>query len=525
MRKTILFTVLAVACFILSCEYEFGSQTTNRIDYSKADLSYDRSQFGNAPFPFWFNLKPVEIRTLENVSQAKSGNPDALLGLALLASGDVRDSLTFNKYVTRVQGFVAKIRPAIAAERDFWQKGHALFASMRSEFLKTDSANDLAGYDFYQSKLSTLLETGKYNCISSAILYIVLARYFDMPVKGVVLPSHAFVQMTAPDGKVIEIETTAKNGFDWVHDEDYYKSRASAWLSSRGLPKSTYEDYTKRRIMEPYRNVCFNMTNQHTDPKEMKFEDIYRLKEIMGYVLDDDAAAQKERFAVYGIEFRHFQKREDFKTAERMFGKIMPSVVAEKQRFPGDADVARNAAILEYNHATMLLMVHKHDEFVVESRAALDGLAKSGTADTSEMYKGLLVNVYNYIRFYTDNMSDFADAESLATAFVPYARNQEWFLGNIQSVYGMELRSVWDKKNWPEAVRIIKKQRAVDVQGKNGAIITKNLEAAYVNWSLSYSNEGNWPKAKDVLRECVQDSASTPACGQMLDDLEKEHRY
>jgi hypothetical protein len=523
MRKIVFYVVLLVAGLILSCQFEFGPQTTDRIDYSNADLSYDRSQFGNAPFPFWFNLKPVEVRALQDIFRAKAGDPDALLALALLASGDVRDSLSFNKYMTRVLRFVAKVGPVIAAERDFRQKGRALFASMRSEFMKSDSGGDLSGYDSCQSRLSILFETGKYNCLSSAVLYIVLARYFDMPVMAVVVPSHVFVQMTAPDGTVIEIETTAKTGFGWVNDEEYYTSRSFVWFSSRGLPQSTYEDYKKRRFAEPYRLVCGGMTGPHTAAAMMKSEDSNRLKEIRGFALDDDPAAQAERFAVYGLEFQHLNKSGDYRTAERMFAKVMPSVAVEQRRFPDNADVGGKAAVLEYNYATVLLMLRNHDEFVAETRAALDELAKSGTTDTSEMCKGLLVNVYNYIRFSMDDMGNFADADSLATDFAPYAKNQEWFLGNLQTMYGTRLRSIWEKKDWPEAVRIIRKQKAIDFKGKNGAMITKNLEAAFVNWSLSFSNDGNWRKAEDVLKECVQDSASTPECGGMLDELQKAH--
>lgn len=524
MKRTAIAAVLLFASLMAGCIYVL--QTTNQnTDSFPADLSYDRSQFGNAPFPFWFNLKPVEAIALQNVPQAKMGNPDELLALALLASGDVRDSTVFNKYTAKVRGFVAAARPKIEAERDFWQKGHALLALMRKEFLKTDTTNDLAGYDWYQSRLSTLLATGKFNCISSALLYIILARYFDMTVKAVVLPSHTFVQMAAPNGTIIEIETTSKTGFDWIHDENYYKSRARAWFSSRGLPQSTYEDYTKRRIMEPFQLVCFNMTNQHTSPSVMKFEDIHRLKEMRGFIYDDDADAQKERFAVYGLEFQYLQKHGDFKTADRMLGKIMPVVLAETQRFPGNPDLVRNAIILEYNDATLLLMVHRYSEFVTVSKSALDALLKSGNTDTSEMYKGLLANVFNYMKYSMENMNDFTDAESLATTFAPYAKNQEWFLNDIQSIYGTELRTFWDQKKWPEVVGIIKKQKAVDPKGRNSGRIAKNLEAAYINWSITYSNDGNWPKAKDALKKCVEDSDSSSECGHMLDEMESEHRY
>ncbi len=54
-------------------------------------------------------------------------------------------------------------------------------------------------------------------------------------------------------------------------------------------------------------------------------------------------------------------------------------------------------------------------------------------------------------------------------------------------------------------------------------MIARNLQAAYVNWSVSYSNDQEWAKAKEVLKQCVADSTSKSECGEMLEDLEKDH--
>ncbi len=383
-----------------------------------------------------------------------------------MASGDVRDSLSFKRDTAIVKEFVAKTRPAITAQPDVWHKGQALFRAMRKEFLKADLGNELAGYDVNQGALSTLLETGKYNCVSSAVLFAVLARYFDLQASGVLLPSYAFVQINAPDNKIIEIETTSGAGFDFVHDANFYASKPVAWFLLRGISRATYEDYGKRQVVQPYRLVCFAIAKRHIDPVAIKFEDVNRLKEIAGYLLDDDAAAQKERIALYSLECLHFQNTADVKSAERMFGKIMPSVLAEKQRFAENADLSWSVATLEYNHAALLLSVHRHEEFVAASRAALDDMTKSGAPDTSDMYKGVFENIDKYMKFYTDNMNDYADAESLAVVFTPYAKYQEWFLTNVEALYGAQLKPVWDKKDWPEAVRILTRLRAVNPGGK-----------------------------------------------------------
>ncbi len=62
-----------LALLIPECAFKIPLKISTTNEYSISDATYDRSQFGNAPFPFWFNLKPVEIRTLQNSSKAKSG--------------------------------------------------------------------------------------------------------------------------------------------------------------------------------------------------------------------------------------------------------------------------------------------------------------------------------------------------------------------------------------------------------------------------------------------------------------------
>jgi len=64
--------------------------------------------------------------------------------------------------------FVARIRQEIDAEKDFWQNGFKLYQHMRKELFTADTLNELGGYDWYQSRVSTVFEKGTYNFISSS---------------------------------------------------------------------------------------------------------------------------------------------------------------------------------------------------------------------------------------------------------------------------------------------------------------------------------------------------------------------
>ena len=56
---------------------------------------------------------------------------------------------------------------------------------------------ELGGYDFNQARLTGIFTTGHYNCLSSAVLYVVLARAFGLPVRAAVVPTHVFVELGA----------------------------------------------------------------------------------------------------------------------------------------------------------------------------------------------------------------------------------------------------------------------------------------------------------------------------------------
>jgi tetratricopeptide (TPR) repeat protein len=71
----------------------------------------------------------------------------------------------------------------------------------------------LRRYELGATELDHVERTGEFNCLSSALLYLVAAEGLVPSARGVVTPHHAFVHVTI-DGKTIDVETTAPSGFD-----------------------------------------------------------------------------------------------------------------------------------------------------------------------------------------------------------------------------------------------------------------------------------------------------------------------
>ena len=128
----------------------------------------------------------------------------------LIASG-VTDAGARKKYVAEIDRIEADARKAVEAAKTPAEKGEKL--------LKFLHAGPMAkGYESKQTDLHTILDTGHFNCVSSAVLYNVIGRRLGLDLKAVEIPEHVFSVLCDGD-KRIDIETTNALGFDPSDDQ------------------------------------------------------------------------------------------------------------------------------------------------------------------------------------------------------------------------------------------------------------------------------------------------------------------
>ena len=257
---------------------------------TRDDPAAVRPGYGNEALHTWWPMTEPEVAALEGLAAAKGGDAHALLALGLVASGDHRDAASHAEFTARVDRFVADVRPTIMAAADDWHRGYELNRAMHRELFTGDST-ELGGYQFGQARLTGVFTTGRYNCLSSAVLYVVLARAFGLPVRAAVVPTHVFVEVGNRGGKVFEVETTSNTGFDWVHDARFYKEDAANWSGNRGLRPVTLEEYQQRKIIEPYQLMALAMR----DGRSGEERDRPRLAELAALVDPEDADAERDR--------------------------------------------------------------------------------------------------------------------------------------------------------------------------------------------------------------------------------------
>jgi tetratricopeptide (TPR) repeat protein len=502
----------------------------DRYDYSTKprEHDFDRTGFGESPLPFWSALTPPEIRALSSADRAAAGDPEALLDLAILASGGPRSAAGFDSIHRSVDAFVAGAKPAIDAEPKPYRKGLLLHQAMHRElFLRDTSARAAAGgqglgYDFHQSAVAPIFHGGRYNCVSSAVLYVILARKFGLHARGVILPTHVFVEIGLPDGRIIEVETTTPQGYDWVHDGKFYRDRAPGWFQARDLPPSTHKDYLERKIVEPLALLAHNMANQHTAPARMPQVDRCRLAEARAYIHPDDPEAQGNRLDFYNTEYLFLKnRRKDFASIAAMFGKVAPGLSDLGRRLAGDATLRNRLAWAWYEYAHVLHELGRDAEalpFVDSSLAALRLEEKNGPP-----VHGNNVSLLLKMASAAVEAGRPADAETTLLRHPALVKDNADMRKGLSWVYNRWGADLWEKQEWEGAIARFEKQKEFAPLSDRKRL-SENMTGAYLNWAAGYQEQGDWSRVREVLAKCVERVNGARKCRELLDQVVAQHR-
>jgi hypothetical protein len=431
-----------------------------------------RPGYGNEALHTWWPLTAPEVAALDGVAAARRGDAHALLALGLVASGDHRDAASHADFTARVDRFVAEVRPTIMAAADDWHRGYELNRAMHRELFRGDST-ELGGYQFEQARLTGIFSTGRYNCLSSAVLYVVLARAFGLPVRAAVVPTHVFVEVGTKGAKVFEVETTSNTGFDWVHDARFYEKESASWSGSRGLRPVTLEEYQQRKIIEPYQLMALAMR----DARSGEEKDRPRLAELAALVDPEDADAERDRLQVTINESVELYKANAWRTMVRLFDVVSPAVDELTTR-THDAKTAELASWAIWNYANALLIVGRTDEAMARM--------KDGYAHVEPTWPDAETLRHNYAAVLVDRLGALVTAKDYGKALSVYADNRD-------------------------ACRADK-------------TCVGNIAVAYLNRSSDAQNAGDWPAARAALQACVAELPDD-RCKDGLVDLESRHQF
>ncbi len=156
-----------------------------------------------------------------------------LAELSLRVSGV--DGADIHSSLRRLEQIHSRLQARLADEQDLYHKGKRLLTLLHQEMLSV--------YDENQSRMDVLLTEGRHNCVSSGVLYMIMATGLGLEVQGVIVPDHVFVSVMTPQGRV-DVETTTEYGFD----PGTVRNFTDAFREMTGFRYLPPGDYEKREI-------------------------------------------------------------------------------------------------------------------------------------------------------------------------------------------------------------------------------------------------------------------------------------
>ena len=117
------------------------------------------------------------------------------------------------EYIERIRMILNDVKRTVDPQADAYSIGEYILEYLHERvFIR---------YLEPQTRLDVTLDTGTYNCVSSSVLYFVVARSFDLPVLGTVTPDHAFCTVQI-GSRAIDVETTSRHGFDPGRKKEFH---------------------------------------------------------------------------------------------------------------------------------------------------------------------------------------------------------------------------------------------------------------------------------------------------------------
>lgn len=499
---------ILAGCFLLSLIFI-------PVGVAQDERQIDRQGWGQNVSPgaasSWSELTSFEVDLIDRlISRQTSYSADDLLALYLLASGDVREQTRFSVLHNQVARFVTE-NQSLREISNPRQRGDHLLRLMHSTFLNGD-------YEADQSALSKLLSTGVYNCISSALLYLVLASHFDLQASGVIMPSHAFVQLSLDGGDVAEVETTSANGFDIVRDPDFFTNEAEAWFSERRLVVPSYTDYEQRRVISAAALGYENMWSQHVSEARMSYADRVRMAELKGLLQADDIQAQHNRLIYYYREADFLQHGEE-PLYDALLTRIDPYLAHwETAALAGlpqtTTDTLLPLLFLQALRAQWLVdndQVQRGSELARQLILSVPPSPPDMDVVRDVAFQAIAMTLQSfYEQQQFDRLSDVLTGVELQCA------QSDRCISAIEQHYGAQARHHWDQRQWSRVIAVYNEFLALGFETGNTLVFRSNLESAYLNNFQQHWFDEEHDAAIAQLEACIIRLPQAASCQEQL---------
>jgi len=171
-----------------------------------------------------------------------------LAEISLWASGDVSAS-----NMGRISAAVEQLKSSPDLPSSTAERAEYILSFMHRNILRS--------YSLYQTRVDTIFTNGRYNCVSSAVLYMIFCEALGVNTWGVMTRDHAFV-MAADGDAVYDVETTNRYGFDPGNRKEFHDTNGNL-TGFAYVPPHNYRDRQSISQIELISLIFINRIADH----------------------------------------------------------------------------------------------------------------------------------------------------------------------------------------------------------------------------------------------------------------------
>jgi len=405
-------------------------------------------------------------------------------------------------------------------------------SAQRAEYILSYMHNNiLRSYSLYQTQVDTIFTNGRYNCVSSAVLYMIFCEALGVSTRGVMTRDHAFIRVLA-GGTDYDVETTNRYGFDPGNRKEFHDTNGNL----TGFAYVPPQNYRDRQLISQIELISLIFINRIADhERQSRYADsvpvaIDRAALLLGSdfsqvsqrdssesILEDPGKVLIDRLINYGASLLRANREEDgilwaeaasarYANGERWSEFLMAAINNRITRFLREREANTTSA--------RNFLEDKKNLLSTENYAQLDTI----------LVDAEILKRANQIRAVADGDSIIEDTQNARdSGRLAERRANELIVYAVQKTAALLCSA--PARDWRSAINYI--EAFISRFGEGGAFeqalstYRGNLATEYHNRFAAEWNRRNFDEAERILNEGI---AEFPNNRQLLTDRETVNR-
>ncbi|MFP4363942.1 MAG: hypothetical protein ACLFR1_08730 [Spirochaetia bacterium] len=388
------------------------------------------------------------------------------------------------EYRDRILDYTRELETAVSGIEDDYEKGEAVLEFMHE--------NILSVYSEYQTRVDVILDRGTFNCVSSAVLYLIFMKSQGLNVQGVSTSSHAFCFIPI-DGEIVDIETTNIHGFDPGRKQEFTDS----FGNTTGYSYVPPGNYSLRTRLEEKQLIGLIFQNRIAS-----LEARNRYAQTIGLAVDRYFLQQDQRsFEDMARTFINYasvlNERGEYAAALEFLSEM-------QEEYGESSQYNEIIGILTYNLAVELF----NSRELGEAQEVLSEGYETGTINERE-YRELMTGIVETRIANQINSLPFEEAmevlnEAIALESISQSRYREYMV----YLYGNKSQRIAEEEGFLAAARFLEEGLSLLGQSRQ---LRQAMEGYYHNYAVEIHNRfgelynsGQTREARRVLEQGLE---------------------